>query len=107
MSISVSMKQWISELLPRIPEDKREQFLAAVRARLQDLRSEPVIGGAIVGGLVGSVIEVMPGLEGLTGIDDGAVTGAAVGAAYGWLTKNKQDTAHQVVLEELRRVLGQ
>ena len=49
----------------------------------------------------------IPGLEGVTGIDDGAVTGAAVGAAYGWLTKDKQDAAHQVVLEELQRVLAQ
>ncbi len=107
MSISMATKQWIADIAERIPEGKRGEFFSRVKSRLACMDEAPVIGPIIMGALCGAVVEVIPGLETLTGIDDGVEAGAAIGAAYGFFRKNDNDPVKLAILEELQHVLAQ
>ena len=107
MSISMATKQSIADIAKRIPQGKRNEFFSRVKSRLACLDEAPVIGPIIVGALAGAVIEIIPGLESLTGIDDGVEAGAAIGAAYGFFRKNNNDPVKLAILEELQHVLAQ
>ena len=111
MGLTTKTKEWIAELVNRVPVDKRERFMSRLRERLQDFDEEPLLGYAIAGAIVGALVEIVPGLESLTGIDDGVEAGAAIGAAIGFSKGSKAKAQHEeirkIILEEVRRAVSE
>ena len=106
MSISMATKQWIADIAERIPQEKRAEFLGRIQDRLAQINEAPILGPLIIGGLVGAIVEIIPGLESLTGIDDGVEAGAAIGAGIGFGRHKGCDPVRMAILEELNRVLA-
>ena len=106
MSISMATKQWIADIAERIPPEKRAEFLGRIQDRLAQVNEAPILGPLVIGGLIGAIVEIVPGLESLTGIDDGVEAGAAIGAGIGLGRSKGCDPVRMAILEELNRVLA-
>lgn len=74
--------------------------------RLACVNETPMVGPIIMGTLSSAVLEIIPGLESMTGIDDGVEAGAAIGVAVGFFRRDRNDPVKLAILEELQHVLA-
>jgi len=90
MPISGKTKETLLKLKQRLPADKQDRFVSAIRSRLSDLENENIVYGALFGAAVGALMEALPGVETITGIDDWVEVGAALGAWRGYVKDKKE-----------------
>ena len=110
MKLTQQLKDILLMVHDKLPPDKRAEFAARIRLRLQHLQLDDLAGYAIVGALVGAVCEILP-LDTITGIDDWVEVGAALGAAVGYVVTRKERQARhdieQIIAEEVDRALAE
>lgn len=110
MSVTDETKRVIIDAYRKLPMDKAKEFGVRIKNRLKDLDADPVIGYALAGACIGAIIEIVPGMETITGIDDGVASGAAIGGLIGFVkSRNQRDTETKIrnlIREELNDVLS-
>lgn len=112
------MKQELHSLLSNIreklPPEKREAFAAGIRTRFNELNSLAEIDGvtvakhSIFGMAIGAVMDVVPGLETLFGVDGfvdvGGALGAFVGLSKSAEEKRQRDKIREIIIQELNNI---
>ena len=111
MNIPPGTKKKLLALRARLPENCRDRFVAAVRRNMPSVELENTIGCAILGAMFGAIMEILPGMDRVTGIDDWVEVGAAVGAWVGYARDRRdhdeQKQLHELIEEALRHALAQ
>ena len=111
MNIPPGTKAKLLALRARLPENCRDRFVAAVRRNMPSVELENTIGCAILGAMFGAVMEILPGMDRVTGIDDWVEVGAAVGAWVGYARDRRdhdeKQELQQLIEEALRHALAQ
>ena len=111
MKIPPGTKEKLLALRAKLPHDCRDRFVEAVRRNLPSVELENTIGCAILGAMFGAVMEILPGMDRVTGIDDWVEVGAAVGAWVGYARdrrdRDEQKQLHELIEEALRHALAQ
>ena len=110
MAITGMMKEMLLRLRSRLPVDRQDRFAGAVRSRIAQMEYENTVKGALVGGAIGAVLEILPGLNTITGIDDWVEVGAALGAWVGHgldqRDRERREMAANAVREALHEALA-
>ena len=110
MKIPPGTKEKLLALRAKLPRDCRGRFVEAFRRNLPSVELENTIGCAILGAMFGAVMEILPGMETLTGIDDWVEVGAAVGAWVGYARDRRdhdeKQQLHELIEEALRHALA-
>ena len=111
MNIPPGTKKKLLALRARLPHDCRDRFVAAVRRNMPSVELENTIGCAILGAMFGAVMEILPGMDRVTGIDDWVEVGAAVGAWVGYARDRRdhdeKQQLHELIEEALRHALAE
>ena len=103
MAIPGETKRALLNMANRIPAERRERFTQAVSVRLDSLQSENTLYGALAGAALGAIMEALPGVETITGIDDWVEVGAALGAWVGY----KKDRRQREERERIKIVINE
>lgn len=98
----------------RLPENKQAPFANAIRARIAELDSIASIDTSTVakytigGMLAGAVLDLIPGVETLAGVEGFVDIGAAVGGFVGLAKSEQERRAREqvrgIIIEELNRL---
>jgi len=115
------MKSEMQHLLRRVKSqlspDKQRAFTEGIRSRLSELEEITEINPATVakhtifGMAIGAVMDVIPGLETIFGVDGfvdvGAALGSFVGLAKSEEERRKRQAIRSIVIEELNHLVPQ
>ena len=98
----------------RLPENKQEAFASGIKARIAELdaithiNTSTVAKYTIAGMVAGAVLDLIPGVETLAGVDGfvdiGAAFGAFVGLAKSEQERRAREQVRNIVIEELNRL---
>lgn len=105
MPIAGATKEMLLRLKKRLPADKQDRFVGAIRNRLSDLECENTVYGALLGGALGALMEALPGVETITGIDDWVEVGAALGAWRGYVQDKKEREQREKMVVAIKEAL--
>lgn len=96
------------KLRERFPPERRDAFSRSINTRLDSLTSANTATYALVGALLGAVIDVLPGSGYIS--DDWVEIGAAVGAWAGYVKDRKEreqrERIKDAVMEAIREAMA-
>lgn len=108
------MQQLLSRVKQQLPPGKQRPFTEGIRSRFPELEVlteiDPMIvaKNAIFGMAIGAVLDVIPGLETLFGVDGfidvGAALGSFVGLAKSEEERRKRQAIRSIIIEELNHL---
>ena len=111
MSITDDTKRILIDIYQRLPKDEAKEFMAKIRARINDLNSDPILGYGLLGAAIGAVVEMVPPLNWVFDLDHGVADGAVLGGLIGFFKGRNQhvqnEKIRQVIREELANVMAQ
>ena len=105
MAISGQTKELLLQLKSRLPADRQAQFASSIRTRLSVFDHEHVVYGTLLGGVLGALMEALPGVETITGIDDWVEVGAALGAWLGYAKDKKEREMRERMVMAMKEAL--
>ena len=93
----------LKSVLDRIPPDRRGEVIAKIRERLAEFEPDDTFDYAIIGGLVGALIDVIPG----TGIlsEDWCIIGIVCGSLVGRVREKRRRGDREDLLTAVEEVL--
>lgn len=91
-------------VLERIPPDRRGELIAKIRERLAEFEPDDTFDYAIIGGLLGGLIDIIPG----TGIlsEDWCVIGIVCGSLVGRIREKRRRGDREDLLAAVQEALN-
>jgi hypothetical protein len=113
--MTTELQKLLTAIKQRLPEGQQGAFAKGIKARIDTLEAASgadtgtLLKYTIGGMAVGAVLDLVPGLETLTGVDGFIDVGAAIGAYMGY-SKSEEDRRHRefvrrIIIEELNRLV--
>ena len=96
-------KQMLLRLQRRIPPHAREKFATGINERMESLASERTVYGALVGGAIGALIDVVPGTGFIS--DDWVTIGAGLGAWAGYAKDRRERRLRELIRQAIEESL--
>lgn len=98
MRLPSEAKNLLIKLKNRIPPESREAFVRGINERMPSVMSERTVYGALIGGAIGALIDVIPGTGFIS--DDWVTIGAGLGAWVGY-AKDRQERQQRKEIKQM------
>ncbi len=95
----------IKRIVDRIPPERRSEVIAKIRERMADFEPDNMVDCTIIGGLVGALIDIVPG----TGIlsEDWCMIGMVCGGLIGRIREKRQRGDREDLLTSVQEVIDE
>lgn len=102
--MNTDLKSFLVRLKEKVPAEKREEFARNIRAHLEAIEIDDLVGYVIAGSVIGAVLDVLP-LSYISGVDDWVEVGAAIGGLVGYVRTSQQRRMRKELQEVIEREL--
>jgi hypothetical protein len=101
--ITTETKQVLLKLKDRIPPEAKDAFVRGINERMPSVMSERTAYGALIGGAIGALVDVIPGTGFIS--DDWVTIGAGLGAWVGYARDRKERQQREQVKQMIEEAL--
>jgi hypothetical protein len=112
--MTTELQSLLTTIKQRLPEKQQDSFAKGIKARIGELEAASGMdAGTVVkytlGGMAtGAVLDLVPGLETLTGVDGFVDIGGAIGAYIGMAKseeeRRQREAIRGIIIEELKHL---